>query len=86
MMWKLISGYPRPIAESGKLFCPEVESHTPCAFAIGSPRGSDEGTQGIGVNGKVKVYQLWELKSVPPLPLMVRFHSGKAVMFSPPLG
>ncbi|MDD5501728.1 MAG: nucleotidyltransferase domain-containing protein [Candidatus Omnitrophica bacterium] len=37
------------------------------------------------VNGKVKVYQFGELKSVPPLPLMVRFHAGKVVMFSPPL-
>jgi len=35
------------------------------------------------VNGNLKGYQLWELKSVPP-PLEIVHQAVKAVIFSPP--
>ena len=40
----------------------------------------------LGVNGKVKVYQLWELKSVPPTLLAIVNQAFKAAIFSPPEG
>jgi hypothetical protein len=36
------------------------------------------------VNGKVKVYQLWENKSVPPRGETICAYEGGAVISSPP--
>jgi hypothetical protein len=38
----------------------------------------------VYVNRQLKVYQLSELKSVPPMPIIDIFQTGKVVIFSPP--